>query len=159
MRIYKIMSEENGEQLLQAIRTDIAKRFMYQGETNDADGNHIEWANIQDVKTCLNGEICDLEEFQSGMGGNNIEARVISNENQFILITAWSGFKYELVEDADCWFISYEGAWNGLCAQNVLPKPLAVMNWQGSKIESSLSDRPVSWDEYKEIRKAKGLDV
>ena len=159
MKIMKEMTKAEALDLIQVIRTDIARNFLYQGETNDENGEPITWANIQDMKTRLNGDICDLEEYQSGMGGNNIEAHVEIEGEWFFLKTAWSNFGYEIFEAEDGrFFIVYDGAWNGLQAQNVLPKPLATFAWTDSKIESSLSEGVVSWDEYKEIRKEKGLD-
>lgn len=63
--------------------------------------------------------------------------------NKIIFKTAWSGFKYTVFEQQGKTFITYEGAWLGLLAQNLLPVFTPV--WSGKElVESTLGNMPLA---------------
>jgi len=83
------------------------------------------------------------------------------------LKTALSGFWYVIRKAEDgCWYQSYEGAWNGLQAQEIAPKALMTMDWQDCLIWSTLNEKwngltnqkvsdPLTWGEYEALRAAR----
>lgn len=64
--------------------------------------------------------------------------------------TAFSGFKYRIYDRGYGTFVQYEGAFNGLLAQNLLPKFTPV---DLSKCEVKSSLKNCLYEEYVEIHK------
>lgn len=150
MRITKEITKEEAKELIREIRFDVAKRFVLNPFSL--------LTNFMDDSIPIDGEIAELEEVQTGMGTNNIWAVLKIDGLNFYLRTAWSDFEYIIYpSESNTVIIEYNGAWNGLGRQNVLPEPLATFNWSGARIETSLIDGPITWDEYKKARIKEGI--
>lgn len=71
------------------------------------------------------------------------------DENSMSYRTAWSHFVY--AADIETGLLVYEGAYNGLSAQEILPECLKKMDWKHADVESSLGE--YIYEDYVELRK------
>lgn len=154
MLLTKQLTNKEGKELMFQIRKELADLFFYSGKTINEKSEHITWADISQPDVFLSGEFCLLSEYQRGMGSNNIYATIRASVFHVYIKTAWSNFVYQLGETyGEDYIIAYEGAWNGLGRQNVLPPCLQDYDWSGGFVrQTTLTNKTLSYEEYAKFR-------
>jgi hypothetical protein len=107
----------------------------------------------QGIEEWLNGEHVSTNQrsYLVGDGYTDSLARCWETDNGYDIETALSGFCYE-IEFLDSEVrVTYDGAYNGLGQQEILPEVLKTLDWSEGKVESTFGY--FWWEEYQELRK------
>lgn len=118
----------------------------FKGKKNEVIDSINRWLDGDNVEAITN------HEFNIGDGYTQSHALCNIDGNYCDIITALSDFQYHFEVDGDDIKIEYDGAWNGLGKQEILPLALKGLNWEGAKVKTSLKDEEITYEEYKKIR-------
>lgn len=119
----------------------------FRGKKNETIDSINQWLQGENV------EIISEQEFNIGDGYTQSYAVCNITGNYCNITTALSGFQYLLkIVNKDDIEIEYEGAWNGLGRQEILPLSLKELKWGGARVNTTLKDEEITYEEYKKIR-------